>query len=328
VIEILETKVDSNKTEADEIGRWSSNYSDKVGVWGSNYVLSTSNILVGSINDTSKYILSTRNILVGSMNDTSNYVLSTSNVLVGSINDTSNYALCTSNVLVGSINDTSNYVLSTSNILVGRTSDTSNILVGCIDDTSNYVARISTELTAVMGGQTTLTGSTLSGVLNTTDDFVYNATTTKIDLSKNTSNYVLATNNILVGRVNDTSNYVDRINAELTTVLTGQQATLTGSTLSGFLNTTDDFAYNAGSTKVDLSKNTSNYALATSNILVAMLNGRVTEFLRTIPKGNYTIRVKDYLDDYMENGVCYMSTFSFYKSDRYKGGYIKIKLLY
>jgi hypothetical protein len=33
----LEIEVDSNKTEADKIGGWSSNYSDKVGVWGSNY---------------------------------------------------------------------------------------------------------------------------------------------------------------------------------------------------------------------------------------------------------------------------------------------------
>jgi hypothetical protein len=33
----LEIKVDSNKSQADKIGGWSSNYSDKVGVWGSNY---------------------------------------------------------------------------------------------------------------------------------------------------------------------------------------------------------------------------------------------------------------------------------------------------
>ena len=65
LIEILETKVDSNKTEADKIGGWSSNYSDKVGVWGSNYVLSTSNILVGRINDTSNYVWNTSNILIG-----------------------------------------------------------------------------------------------------------------------------------------------------------------------------------------------------------------------------------------------------------------------
>ncbi len=82
------------------------------------------------------------------------------------------------------------------------------------------------------GQQATLTGSTISGVLNTTDDFVYNATTTKIDLSKNTSNYV------------------DRINTALTTALTGKQGTVTASTLSGFLNTTDDFVYNATTTKI------------------------------------------------------------------------------
>jgi hypothetical protein len=33
----LEIKVDENKSQADKIGGWSSNYSDKVGVWGSNY---------------------------------------------------------------------------------------------------------------------------------------------------------------------------------------------------------------------------------------------------------------------------------------------------
>ena len=118
LVTALEIKVNSNKTEADKIGGWSSNYSDKVGVWGSNYVLSTSNILVGSINDTSNYVLSTSNILVGRISDTSNYVLSTSNILVGCISDTSNYVLSTSNILVGRISDTSNYVLSTSNILV------------------------------------------------------------------------------------------------------------------------------------------------------------------------------------------------------------------
>ena len=32
-IDSVNTKVDSNKTEADKIGGWSSNYNDKVGVW-------------------------------------------------------------------------------------------------------------------------------------------------------------------------------------------------------------------------------------------------------------------------------------------------------
>ncbi len=34
LIEFLEVKVDSNKTEADKIGGWRSNYSDKVGNMG------------------------------------------------------------------------------------------------------------------------------------------------------------------------------------------------------------------------------------------------------------------------------------------------------
>jgi hypothetical protein len=90
-----------------------------------------------------------------------------------------------------------------------------------------------TTTTTLTGKQTTLTGSTLSGFLNTTNDFVCNVMTTKLDLSKNTINYV------------------ERINTELTTVLTGEQATLTRSALSGFLNTTNDFVYNTGTTKID-----------------------------------------------------------------------------
>jgi hypothetical protein len=50
-----------------------------------------------------------------------------------------------------------------------------------------------------------------------------------------------------------------------------------------------------------------------------MLNGRVTEFLKSIPKGNYTIKVRDYLDNYIANGVYYISTFSYWYSDRYNG---------
>ena len=108
---------------------------------------------------------------------------------------------------------------------------------------------------------------------------------------------------ILIGRINDISNYVERINSDLTT----------GSTVLGV--------------RVD---NTSNYVLATSNILVGMLNGRVTEFLKTIPKGNYTIKVFFYVDNFMTNGVYYISTFSFLASDRYNGdvSFLNIVIIY
>jgi hypothetical protein len=47
LLDILEDKVDLNKTQADKIGGWSSNYTDKLGIFGSNYtdlqVIYTSN---------------------------------------------------------------------------------------------------------------------------------------------------------------------------------------------------------------------------------------------------------------------------------------------
>jgi hypothetical protein len=69
LIEFLEDKVDANKTQDHKIGGWSCNYNDKVGVWGSNYSLSTSNVLVGCISDTSNYVLATSNVLVGRISD-------------------------------------------------------------------------------------------------------------------------------------------------------------------------------------------------------------------------------------------------------------------
>jgi hypothetical protein len=75
-------------------------------------------------------------------------------------------------------------------------------------NSSNYVARINTELTTVIGlKQGTLTASTLSDFLNTTDDFIYNAGTTKIDLSKNTSNYVARINTELTTTIAPLTNY-------------------------------------------------------------------------------------------------------------------------
>jgi hypothetical protein len=80
------------------------------------------------------------------------------------------------------------------------------------------------------------TSANLIGAFNTTD-FVNTAS--KITLSNNTSNYVA------------------RINTELTTALAGKQATLTSTSLATLLNTTTDFVVNGA--KIDLSQNTSNY---------------------------------------------------------------------
>ncbi len=112
---------------------------------------------------------------------------------------------------------------------------------------------INGELTTTLTGkQTTLTGSTLSGFLNTTNDFVCNATTSK-------------------------------------------QSTLTSNTLSGLLNTTDDFVYNTTTTKIDFSKNTSNYVWNTSNILVKRITDEVGY------KSNYISRLDGNSNNYVWN---------------------------
>ena len=173
-------------------------------------------------------------------------------------------------------------------------------------NTSNYVDRINTALTTAIGlKQNALTSTNTIGVFNTPNDFVVNGT--KIELTKNTSNYVDRINTALTTAIglkqdaltstntigvfntpNDfvvngtkieltknTSNYVSRINTELTTAIGLKQGTLTGSTLSDFLNTTNDFVYNTGTTKIDLSKNTSNY--------VARINTELTTSIASVP---------------------------------------------
>jgi hypothetical protein len=253
----------------------------------SNYVESTSNILIGRVINTSNYVDSTSNILIGRLINTSNYVDSTSNLLAGRIDNTSNYVFATSNILIGRLINTSNYVDSTSNLLAGRidntsnyTLATSNILIGRIVHTSNYVSSykpatsvradtadkfttsrrianvpfdgsadisisynsLDNKLNASTGINidnnnnisATYASTDLMGIFNTTDFADVN---NKIELSKNTSNYVLATSNILIGRIRNTSNYIDS----------------TSNLLVG---------------RID---NTSNYTLATSNILIGRI---------------------------------------------------------
>jgi hypothetical protein len=263
----------------------------------SNYVENTSNILIGRIINASNYVESTSNTLIGRVINASNYVESTSNILIerlistsnllaGRIDNTSNYVFATSNILIGRLINTSNYVDSTSNFLSGRidntsnyVNSTSNILIGRVVHTSNYVSsykpatavradtadkfttsrRIAnipfdgtadinisysdlnnqlsfgnglttsydntTKITSVSATTETPTSANLISIFNTTD-FVNNVGVGKIELSKNTSNYVFATSNILIGRIINTSNYIESVNTTLTTAMGLKQNTI------------------------------------------------------------------------------------------------------
>jgi hypothetical protein len=279
--------------------------------------------------------------------DTSNYVVYASNILVprilSEVGFTSNYVVFTSNILVprilSEVGFTSNYVASTSNILVTRANLNDS-------NSSNYVARISTDVNsrvwttaqipdlatskitsgtfdilripdlaigkisglqgAIDSKQATLTSTNTIGVFNTPDDFVVNGA--KIELTKNTSNYVVYTSNILVTRANlndsNSSNYVARISTDVNSrvwttaqipdlaigkisglqgAIDSKQATLTSTNTIGVFNTPDDFVVNGA--KIELTKNTSNYVVYTSNILVTRAN------LNDSNSSNYVARI-------------------------------------
>jgi hypothetical protein len=175
-------------------------------------VLSTSNIFIGLIKETSNYVLSTSNILASHISDTSNYVLSTSNILASRISDTSNYVLSTSNILVtkAELNDknSSNYVLSTSNILIAKVNlndsnssnyvlSTSNLIIEYINNknfsqwtTSNNIIYYNSNVAIGTINSNSNIQLNVSGITNSTEYYVNNVPFISERLSvPGTSNY-------------------------------------------------------------------------------------------------------------------------------------------
>ena len=284
----------------------------------SNYVESTSNTLIGRIINASNYVDSTSNILIGRIINTSNYVLATSNILADYNNlinkpfqfnganifnnsgnvgigtnaplslmeiITANYAGALLTLDAGIVNSTtqmprnigrpllklgktsvstsagdyygigfgisptlsdyncaeigtiitSTTGLETGDIIFSTRPGTNNVIatermritsggnVGIgTTDTTTYKLNVGgtlnttalyvngTALTTTIGlKQDVLTSANTIGVFNTTTDFVVNGA--KIELTNNTSNYILATSNLLSRRIDSTSNYSDRV---------------------------------------------------------------------------------------------------------------------
>ena len=195
----------------DKVGVWSSNYSDRVGVWGSNYAYDKVGVWSSNYTDrvgerSSNYVLATSNILIGRIINTSNYVSSYKPVTAVTA-DFANRFTNSVNIAGVPFNGTSNISISYNNLI--------NPLIagnGIDIDNNNIISTINTS-------------ESLIGIFNTPTDFVNNVISSKIELSKNTCNYTLATSNILIGRIINTSNYVDMINTLLTSTLNGKAST-------------------------------------------------------------------------------------------------------
>ena len=126
---------------------------------------------------------------------------------------------------------------------------------------SHAIANITNLQTALDAKQATLTSANTIGVFNT-NDFINNVGTGKIDLSQNTSNYVLR----LDGQ---TSNYVARVNTSLLTTMGTLQPTINSTAGQVIIGNGDGFTTTStGLTWVGGTTNTLNATnLTTTNLL-------------------------------------------------------------
>jgi hypothetical protein len=195
----------------------------------SNYVDSTSNILVGRVMNTCNYVLSTSNILVAKANfndlNASNYVFSTSNVISKRITD------LTTDMIYEDPSATKKFIVNNrynNNLLVnGNLTINSNLIV-LGESTTLETIVYTTERMEIVNANNTSTALMIQQKDNFRDILVAsNLTTNAFNVANNgdvniignykknnrdviddTSNYVRATSNILIGRVVHTSNYV------------------------------------------------------------------------------------------------------------------------
>jgi len=203
------------------------------------------------------------------------------------IDDTSNYVRATSNILIGRVVHTSNYVSSykpatavradtadkftTSRRIANIPFDGSDDINISYSDLNNQLSfgnglttsyDNTTKITSVSATTETPTSANLISIFNTPNDFVNNVGVGKIELSKNTSNYVFATSNILIGRVINTSNYIESVNTTLTTAMGLKQNTINSTANQIIIGNGNGIT----TTSVNLTFNSSTNTLSATNI--------------------------------------------------------------
>ena len=273
----------------------------------SNYVLATSNILVtkANVNDFngSNYVLTTSNILVSKadFNDlnASNYVRTTSNILVlkANVNDfnASNYARSTSNILVAKADfnnfNASNYVLATSNILVSKADFNDFNASNYVRTTCNIISKRITELTTDMiyeninaknkfivnntynnnmlvNGDLTISSNLIvHGASTTLETEVYTTERLEINNANNTTRALVVSQKDLINDIMRASN---------------RDANVFTISNNGDLRISGNFIRNSR----DVITDTSNYVLATSNILSKKVDDNVLVINSTIQRND------------------------------------------
>jgi hypothetical protein len=195
----------------------------------SNYVDSTSNILIGRIINTCNYVNSTSNILVAKANfndlNASNYVFSTSNFISKRITD------LTTDMIYEDPSATKKFIINNrynNNLLVNGDLTINSNLIVLGESTTLETIVYTTERMEIVNANNTSRALMIQQKDNFRDILVASNLTTNVfnvanngdvniignykknnrDVIDDTSNYVRATSNILIGRIIQTSNYV------------------------------------------------------------------------------------------------------------------------
>jgi hypothetical protein len=282
---ILVAKADFNDLNASNYVQATSNIlvlkADFNDLNASNYVRSTSNILVAKagFNDlnASNYVRSTSNILVtkADFNDlnASNYVLATSNILVAKagFNDlnASNYVMATSNILVlrAGVNDlnASNYVLNTSNVISRRiTGLTTDMIYEDINAKNKFIVSNTYNNNMLVNGDLTISSNLIvHGASTTLATEVYTTERLEINNANNTTQALVVSQKDLINDIMRASNR------------DGNVFTISN---NGNLNISGNFIRS----NRDVITDTSNYVLATSNILSKKIDDNVAVINSTI----------------------------------------------
>ena len=251
----------------------------------SNYVLATSNILVSKVgvNDlnASNYVLATSNILVSKANvndlNSSNYVKATSNILVAKadFNDfnASNYARATSNILVSKANvndlNASNYVRTTCNIISKRITDlTTDTIYEDINAKNKFIVSNTYNNNMLVNGDLTISSNLIvHGASTTLATEVYTTERLEINNANNTTQAFVVSQKDLINDIMRASNRDNNV------------FTISN---NGDLRISGNFIRN----NRDVITDTSNYVLATSNILSKKVDDNVLVINSTIQRND------------------------------------------
>ena len=281
----------------------------------SNYIFSSSNNLINKINEnndnSSNYVLSSSNNLINKINDnddnSSNYILSSSNNLINNIKDnddnSSNYILSSSNNLINKIKEnddnSSNYILSSSNNLINKIKEND-------DNSSNYILSSSNSISIKINNLTT---DQITENLNAANKFIVNNSYNN-DLLVNgiltiNSNLIVLGDSTQLDTTVYTTERLEVVNANNTSVAlfvqqnTNERDIFVASNIdtvvfkianNGNVNIVGNYLKNNRDVVLD----TSNYILATSNILCKQVNDDLatindTQSINDLNNSNYVL---------------------------------------